>query len=79
MKPVGRDSSGSVMPHSTPKEAMAAEASAPPATSRAGMSTALAEPNSVPSREVAPTGTAMANNCRWVICARALAGGYRRQ
>ena len=55
---------GSVMPQITPKDAMAAEASAPPATNRAGMSTELAAPSRVPSSEVAPTGRAMEKSLR---------------
>ena len=59
MKPVGRLSRGMVMPHSTPKAEMAADGSIPPSTSLAGMSTALAEPSRVPSREVPATGMEM--------------------
>ena len=50
---------GTVMPHSTPKALMASDTSTPEATSRWGISTALAEPIRLPSRAVAPMGRAM--------------------
>ena len=70
IKPVGRLSRGIVIPQSTPKAEMAAEGSAPPATSLAGMSTALAEPRMVPSREVAATGIEMDSSCPQPTCSR---------
>ena len=66
MKAVGRQSMGMVMPHSTPNSSMARLTSAPAATSRWGMSTALAEPIRLPSRLVNPTGRAMARICRFI-------------
>ena len=59
MKAVGRQSMGMVMPHRMPKELMASWTSTPAATSRCGMSTAVAEPIRLPSRLVMPTGRAM--------------------
>lgn len=66
-------SMGTVMPHSTPKALMAWDTSAPEATSRWGMSTALAEPIRLPSREVSPMGTADGEN------AAVQAGGAARR
>ena len=66
IKAVGRQSMGMVMPHSTPNSSMARLTSAPAATSRWGMSTALAEPIRFPNRLVSPTGRAMARICRFI-------------
>ncbi len=79
MNPVGRPSRGRVMPHSTPNSDMASLSSIPPSTSLAGMRTELAQPSTVPSREVAPTGRAMANSRRRPTWSRAGSGGNCRQ
>lgn len=58
---------GIVMPHSTPKAEIAAEASMPPATSLFGIRTELAELISVASREVQLTGMEMEKILRQVM------------
>ena len=54
---MGRVSMGRVMPHTTPNRDMAWDTSIPPATSRAGMSTELAEFIRLPATAVSDSST----------------------